>query len=523
MSWRKKAMAQRDILKEFLVKLGFQTDEKSLKRFNEGVAAATKGVAGLVASIQAASLTVAAGVAKFAANMEQLYFSASKFGSTATSVKAVSKAVQNLTGNGEDAVASMGNLARFLRNNGSAAEGFLIGLGIESRDAKGNLRDTADMMVDIGKRLSQMDYPVAAAYGDVLGIGEDTLRAIISGDFARALEEQRRLLKNAGYDQSARDSHELSKQLRELQTRVEAVGVTIGTSLLKALGPQMEQTARWFEENADSIAEAVSTVGTVIIRASEIIMPILSKIAEGWRLIFEFARDAGRAMSEALPKSAQDWIGEKTARVLAFFGNKEAQAALAANGVAGYSAPTASAPKTTTSIGGKTIDAMAFFQRMGWTRDQAAGIVANLKHESNMDPRAVGDNGKAYGIAQWHPDRQKNFERWAGKSIRDSNLEEQLAFVNYELTHGAERRAGDLLRAAQNAGQAGEIVSRHYERPLLRDAEAAKRAQSAVSISQQTTIQVAGGSDPAATGRAVASEQGRVNQALVRNMEVAVN
>lgn len=528
-------MAQRDVLKEFLVKLGFQTDEKSLKRFTDGVGAATKGVAGLVGAIQAASLTVAAGVAKFAANMEALYFSATKFGSTATNVKAVSKAVQNLTGNGEDAVQSLGNLARFLRNNGSAAEGFLIGLGIESRDAKGNLRDTADLMVDIGKRLSQMDYPVAVAYGDVLGIGEDTLRAILSGDFARALEEQRRLLKDAGYDQGTRDAHELSKQLRELATRIEAVSVKVGSALVKALGPQMEQATRWFEANADSIAAAVSAVGTAIIKASDFILPILGKIAEGWKLIYTTARDAGRAMVDALPEAWVDKIGAGTGKVLDFLGIRDqVDKALGLSGDAattprqpgkapGVAPPSSEAAKNGgAGPGGKKMDAMAFFQRMGWTRDQAAGIVANLQHESNMDPRAVGDGGKAYGIAQWHPDRQRNFEKWSGKSMRDSSLEEQLAFVNFELTQGAERRAGQLLKAATNAGQAGEIVSKHYERPLRKEEEAAKRAQSAVSIAQQTTIQVAGG-DPSATGRAVANEQGRVNQMLVRSLETAVN
>src|SRR5260363_90445 len=47
----------------------------------------------------------------------------------------------------------------------------------------------------------------------------------------------------------------------------------------------------------------------------------------------------------------------------------------------------------------------------GWTHKQAAGIVANLKIESGLNPKAVGDGGKAYGIAQWHPPRQAEFRR----------------------------------------------------------------------------------------------------------------
>ncbi|MNT26408.1 hypothetical protein D3C72_1619790 [compost metagenome] len=158
---------------------------------------------------------------------------------------------------------------------------------------------------------------------------------------------------------------------------------------------------------------------------------------------------------------------------------------------------------------------------MGWTHDQAVGIVANLQRESNLNPRAVGDNGAAYGAAQWHKDRQENFKAWAGKDIRESSLMEQLQFVNYELTQGAERRAGALLRAAQNAQQAGEIVSRYYERPAQAEAEAARRGQASVALSNDVKIYVNGSSDPVATGREVAGQQERVNDDLVRSMQGA--
>lgn len=514
-----------DVLKEFLVKLGFQTDEKSLKRFTGGVAAATKGVTALVGAIQAASLTVAAGVAKFAANMEQLYFSAAKSGSTATSVKALGKAVQNLTGNAEDGLASLQNLARFMRNT-PGAEGFLRSLGVATRDARGNMRDTADIMADLGTALAAKPYAVARQYADLLGIGEDTLRAILSGEFSTELAKQRQLLQDAGYDEATRKAQAFMVKLRELQTRLEAVGVTVGSSLLKALGPQMEEVARWFERNADSIATAVSAVGTAIIKVSDFILPVLKKIAEGWKLIYETARDAGRAMVDAMPTSLVDKIGAGTGKVLDWLGVRGAvdKALGLAPPSGGTQAPAAPGKAPTGPSGGGSAkqNAMAYFMRMGWTREQAAGIVANLQHESNFDPRAVGDGGKAYGVAQWHPDRQANFAKWAGKDIRDSSLEEQLAFVNYELTKGAEQRAGKLLRAAENADQAGRIVSQYYERPLKREEEAQKRGASAVQIAQTTNINVNGVGDPAATGRAVASEQGRVNQQIVRNLQPAV-
>lgn len=111
--------------------------------------------------------------------------------------------------------------------------------------------------------------------------------------------------------------------------------------------------------------------------------------------------------------------------------------------------------------------ALEFFKSKGWTQEQAAGIVGNLQAESSRDlnPSAVGDGGKAYGIAQWHPDRQANFERnlGNGKSIRQSTFDEQLAFIQWELEN-TERKAANLLKGAKTASEAAQIFDQYYER-----------------------------------------------------------
>ena len=112
---------------------------------------------------------------------------------------------------------------------------------------------------------------------------------------------------------------------------------------------------------------------------------------------------------------------------------------------------------------GKPEEAQAFFESKGWTKEQAAGIVGNLVVESGLRTDAVGDGGKAYGIAQWHPDRQQNFKNYAGKDIRQSTFQEQLEFVNWELNN-TEKAAGNRLRGAVSAEDAAAIVDEHYER-----------------------------------------------------------
>lgn len=112
---------------------------------------------------------------------------------------------------------------------------------------------------------------------------------------------------------------------------------------------------------------------------------------------------------------------------------------------------------------GRPEEAQAFFESRGWTREQAAGIVGNLVVESGLRTDAVGDGGKAYGIAQWHPDRQAVFRKVYGKDIRDSSFQEQMEYVDWELKN-TEARAGKLLRSATTAEEAAAIVDRSYER-----------------------------------------------------------
>lgn len=132
----------------------------------------------------------------------------------------------------------------------------------------------------------------------------------------------------------------------------------------------------------------------------------------------------------------------------------------------------------------KSDQAMKYFTSQGWSREQAAGIVGNLQKESGFDPNVKGDGGKAHGIAQWHPDRQANFKAKFGKDINKSSYAEQLAFVQHELTRGSEQGAGQRLKNARTAAQAGAVVSEFYERPANKEGEKRERAQIAESINK---------------------------------------
>jgi hypothetical protein len=558
-------MADQQVIKEFLVKLGFKQDEASLKKFTNGVEGATKNVVKLVTAIQGASLTIAAGVTAFASTLEKMYFSAKRAGSSAISLKAIEQTLQNINGSGDDALNSVQALATFMRNQPGGV-GYLKSLGVDALDAKGNMRDMADIMVDLGRQMRNKPYYLAKMQAEQLGIDEQTLRGMMDPTFEAQLKKQKAILEKSGFNKAAEDANKFMQMVRELQTLMQVFAVKVQDALMNKLGGSLQNLTEWVRKNGDQIATRIAEILMTILDVAEAIIPAikwlvdkflaLDKATDGWstkiillvgalnllgagslvagvlslagamgKLALPILAIAGAAaagykigefVNDMLPQSVKDKIGEYTAQTLAFFGNEEAQRAI------GGAPATPGKAKPGKPGGGNASDPVRFFMGMGWSKDQAAGIVANLKHESSMNPKAVGDSGKAYGLAQWHPDRQANFKKWAGKDIRDSSAEEQMRFVNYELTEGAEMRAGRLLRAAKNAKQSGEIVSRYYERPKNVEAEEAKRGASAVQIAQTTEININGASDPGATARAVASEQGRVNADMTRNFNVAL-
>jgi hypothetical protein len=126
---------------------------------------------------------------------------------------------------------------------------------------------------------------------------------------------------------------------------------------------------------------------------------------------------------------------------------------------------TVSSVSTGGGASGNAKIALDFFMQQGWTPEQAAGIVANLQAESgqNLNPAALNPKEQAYGIAQWRGSRKRDFEQEMGRPINGSSLNDQLKFVQWELTN-TEKQAGARLKAAKSAAEAAAIIDQFYER-----------------------------------------------------------
>jgi hypothetical protein len=129
-------------------------------------------------------------------------------------------------------------------------------------------------------------------------------------------------------------------------------------------------------------------------------------------------------------------------------------------------------------------DVQQFFMRDGYTGAQAAGLVANLAQEdADFDPAKEGDNGTAYGIGQWHKDRQEDFRRVIGRDIRGSSRDDQLRFMKWELDNRS-YLGGNEIRRAQSASQASALASVNYFRPGLTRADQLREMSSRAGMGE---------------------------------------
>ncbi|RSB74377.1 mannosyl-glycoprotein endo-beta-N-acetylglucosamidase [Burkholderia multivorans] len=272
-------MADSVVIREFLVALGFRVDEKGLKNFREGVEGATKGVVRLIGTISGAALTVGAGVSAFASKLERLYFVAQRTGAAETSLKSLEFAARNFGVSSEQAIGTVENLARMLRNV-PGSEGLLQQMGVQTRDANGNLRDSVDLLTDLGSQLAKLPQYDANAYGGAFGIDENLLLAMRNGDFEKYVKQYREMSKSTGLDKAADDAHQFMTQLRVLGTTFENFGIRVEGAMLHKVGPQLDRFQRWMDEHGDEIANRVVDIANAILKVSEVAGPALATLAD---------------------------------------------------------------------------------------------------------------------------------------------------------------------------------------------------------------------------------------------------
>ena len=219
--------------------------------------------------------------------------------------------------------------------------------------------------------------------------------------------------------------------------------------------------------------------------------------------------DAAQAATDQAVAAAGKYQAAIDATTESLKQQAEAAKAAATGAVSSFAAQAASIQNISGAALTSATNVVAKLQQLGWTKNQAIGIAANIKQESEFNPGAIGDGGKAYGLAQWHPDRQASFKQTMGRDIRGSSAEAQVEFISKELFMANGGGAGKRIKSTDSAAEAAAIMSKYYERPAAEAAEMTRRAGIANSIAKSL-------GDSVPTFRAVATEAAKVAPAVAQ-------
>lgn len=264
-------MASQEVLREFLVSLGFQIDGSGQKKFVDGVLAATLKVAELGVAVKTASAAVVASVTVIASQMESLYFASQRTGASVANIQALGFAAAQMGSTASAAVGSLENLARFMRNS-PGATGLIQSLGVQTRDANGGLRGTTDILKDLGKQFSSMPYYRANAYAQALGIDEKTLMALRQG-MGQFGDDYKDMLAKAGLNsqQAAESSHAFMNQVRSLGAAFVILGQKVATSLTGKMSGDIKRFREGLVDNFGRISGIIEKVVGVILQMADVV------------------------------------------------------------------------------------------------------------------------------------------------------------------------------------------------------------------------------------------------------------
>ncbi|HCQ4108103.1 TPA: hypothetical protein OKQ17_001764 [Escherichia coli] len=269
-----------ETLKDFLISLGFKVDEAGARKFDAVVAGTTLKAIELGVKVEAAALSVVAFTAKIASGLDDLYWASQRTGATVEGIKQIGYAVSQVGGSVDGARGSLENLARFMRNN-PGAEGFLNRLGVQTRDASGNMRDMATIFTGVGQRLSSMPYYRANQYAQMLGLDENTLMAMRRG-IGQFSGEYTAMAKAIGYnaDVAAVSSNKFMTSLRSFGLMAGMARDKIGSSLADGLAGSLDRLRRQILENFQKIEGAITGTVKGILWAGEMVGRVIYRLIQ---------------------------------------------------------------------------------------------------------------------------------------------------------------------------------------------------------------------------------------------------
>jgi len=546
-------MSEENILKSYLMSIGFKIDEVGYKKFKNLEEESDKHIKELgerlekFATIAASSAGVlTASVLRISDRLTQLYYSSQLAGTSARNLQAFKSAAEQVGVSAEVAQQSVQALSMALYQNpqlGALLRGFNINPD----------QDKVQVLMELLDKLSAMPAWQATQIANMFGLDPQTFRMLeMHRDELHKFVAQYQEL-NKETDKQSEASRRFNQHLKDLENRFNKLWETISTRLL----PIGEEVITWLDDVIDGLQAAdkatdgwsskilgvVSALGSVV-GGMAFFKSVLGMLGIGGAA--EATAGAGAAAAIGSAATATSILAAIPAEIASGYYLKKAYDYYNATGAdrenihkrrlqllkeQGRLAPE-DLPEYNRLFGGggggsgvvqDTIDKFA----------AKYGVSTALMHALAHEEHGVDKQGRsrispkgAIGMFQLMPktaemlkvdpfNMEANIEggiHYFADLLKHFGGNEILALAAYNAGEGKVDQYGGIPPFKETQNYVSDILKYRLAHPYGVEGAGPK-----VVISQETKIDINGVDDPMQAGRQVAAEQERVNGDLVRN------
>lgn len=269
-----------DTIRDYLVSLGFDIDGAGQAKFEATLKGVAANVVKLGALVESTGLAIVGFTASIANGLDKLYWAAERTGASVNGIKALGYAASQTGSSAEAAQNSLESLARFMRSN-PGAEGFLNRLGVQTRDASGQMRDMSAIFTGVGQRLSTMPYYRANQFAQMLGIDENTLMAMRRGMSGFTAEYQS-MMQKTGFDadRAAQQSNKFMTSMRNFVSLLGILRDKVGSNLAGGLSGTLNNLSKQMLENWPKIEGVVTKIVKGVLFAADVITQMAWRVSQ---------------------------------------------------------------------------------------------------------------------------------------------------------------------------------------------------------------------------------------------------
>lgn len=260
-----------------------QQEQEAAKRQKERSAQAAAHMRSLVnvatataVAIQGFTVAMAGYATHVAARLEAMAYASDRTKSSVQDLKVFSQAVSQLGGSAGGALSDLENFASKIRSNPQGYTAFLKSVGVEARDAQGNIRGAADLYKEFRASVGQKSYEQQLLYMNEMGVSEETWRATDPAKLAAEEARSRAKYARLGYDpdKAKEDAKGLEHALRDMFESIGIIGEKTASKIFKDVGDNLKGFTTFIEQHGDEIAEILSKVAQLVLGLSKALLEL---------------------------------------------------------------------------------------------------------------------------------------------------------------------------------------------------------------------------------------------------------